>query len=101
MMMAHDSTPHRPQLSAASVEALRSALQECLASAAETAALRPALRSIALEAREKQMRAEHLLVLLKDIWFSLPQFGGTEGGEVHNRLLQRVVTLCIREYYGA
>lgn len=100
MMMAHDSTPNRPELSASSVEALRSALLECLEQSGETSALQPALRQIATEARATKMHAEHLLVLLKDIWFALPQIGKPSESEQQNRLLQRVVTLCIREYYS-
>jgi hypothetical protein len=100
MMMAHDSTPNRPELSAASVEALRSALRECLEQSGETSALQPALRQITIEARAKKMHAEQLLVILKDIWFALPHIGNAPN-EQQNRLLQRVITLCIREYYSS
>ena len=101
MMMAHDSTPNRPKLDEASVDALESALQKYLADTAEIATLQPALRRIAAEAREKKMPAEQLLVLLKDIWFRLPQVRKTPEGEKQTRMLQSVVTLCIREYYSA
>ena len=101
MMMAHDSTPNRPTLDATSVEALESALQKYLVDAAEVATLQPALQRIAAEAREKKMLAEQLLVLLKDIWFRLPQVRKTPVGEQQTRMLQSVVTLCIREYYSA
>lgn len=99
MMMAPDSTPNRPELSAASVDALRSALLEYLEDSRESA-IQPALRRIAAEAREKKIHAEQLLMLLKDVWFALPQIARMPQGEYQNRLLQRVVTLCIREYYG-
>jgi hypothetical protein len=99
MMMAPDTTPGRPNLSAEAVEALRSALEEYLASGREIASLQPTLRSIAVEAREKKIHAEQLLVLLKDVWYALPQMG-KPGGEPQNNLLQRVITLCIREYYS-
>ena len=59
------------------------------------------MQTIATEAREKQMRAEQLLVVLKDIWYSVPQIAQAPLGEQQNRLLQRVVTLCIREYYSS
>lgn len=99
MMMAHE-TPDRPQLSAASGEALESALQTFLADESNAANLQPALHRIAAEAREKKMQAEHLLVLLKDVWFALPQVRQIKDIEHQNKLLQRVVTLCIREYYS-
>lgn len=100
MMMAHD-TPPRPELSAASVATLQSALQEFLADERDVEALRRALRGVAQEAREKGIHAEQLLVVLKDVWFALPQLGTVQPGEAQNRLLQRVVSLCIREYYSA
>jgi hypothetical protein len=99
MMMAPDSTPGRPGLSAESVDALRSALEEYLASGREIASLQPTLRRIAVEAHEKKIHAEQLLVLLKDAWYALPQMGRA-GTEPQNILLQRVITLCIREYYS-
>ena len=98
-MMAPDTTPGRPSLSADSVDALRSALEEYLANGHEIASLQPALRRIAVEAREKKIHAEQVLVLLKDVWFALPQIS-RPGNEPQLPLLQRVITLCIREYYS-
>jgi len=100
MMMAPDRTPDVPKLNAASLAALASVLEN-YAVRADATALQPALQCIATEAREKQMRAEQLLVVLKDIWYSVPQIAQAPQGEQQNRLLQRVVTLCIREYYAA
>jgi hypothetical protein len=98
-MMAPDTTPGRPSLSAESVDALRSALDEYLACGREVASLQPTLRRIAGEAREKKIHAEQLLVLLKDVWYALPQMS-KPGSEPQNIQLQRVITLCIREYYA-
>jgi hypothetical protein len=99
MMMATDSTPRGPRLNAASIDALESALQRYLTDANEVATLQAALRPVAAEAREKKMHAEQLLVLLKDLWFALPQVQASDTEQQH-RTLQRVVTLCIREYYS-
>lgn len=99
MMMAHDSTPGRPALSAASVQLLEAALR-AFTTSGEDASLRTALHAVSQEARAQQMRAEQLLVALKDVWYSLPQIKDAGEGEREHRLLQRVVTLCIREYYG-
>lgn len=99
MMMAHDSTPDSPELSEASVTALRSALIEYVSSN-DASALDRALRLVAAEAREKQMHAERLLVALKDVWFSLPEQRESIDVEQQTRLLQRAVTVCIRAYYG-
>jgi hypothetical protein len=100
MMMAPDRTPHGPELSAESLAALELALQSFVARD-DAVALQPALQRIAAEAREKQMHAEQLLIVLKDVWFGLPEIAQAAHGDAQNRLLQRVVTLCIREYYSA
>ena len=42
----------------------------------------------------------HTLVALKDIWYELPQMRAVTDVDEQHRLLQRVVTLCIREYYA-
>jgi hypothetical protein len=100
MMMAPDSTSDRPELSPEAVSALRVALQQYLETGRESD-VRPALQLVAKEARTKRVHAERLLVVLKDVWTSLPQLGDKPEAERQNQLLQRVITLCIREYYSA
>jgi hypothetical protein len=100
MMMAHDSTPDRPQLDEASLSSLRSALQKFVANT-DTVALDRELRRLAAEARAKHILAEQLLVVLKDAWFAIPEIRDAENSDEQTRLLQRVVTLCIRAYYAA
>jgi len=100
MMMAHDSTSNGPELSTESIVALESALQKYLANQDASVSLEPTMRRIAVEARAKSIRAEQLLIMLKDIWYALPQVARADHVESQNRLLQRVVTLCIREYYS-
>lgn len=98
MMMAHDSSAGLPQLSAETVSGLTSALQGYAANQTDISAIQPALRAVAAEARERKVHAEQLLVLLKDVWFRLPN---VQSGDAEGQLqLQRVVTLCIREYYS-
>jgi hypothetical protein len=58
------------------------------------------LQRVSVEAREKYIQAEHVLIALKDIWYELPQMRATANIEEQQRLLQSVVTLCIREYYS-
>ena len=99
MMMAPGSTPNPPELSAASIDALRTALGQYLADPNAVAILQPTLQRVAAEAREKKMQAERLLVVLKDLWFALPPIRQATDIEQQNRQLQRVVTICIREYY--
>ena len=100
MMMAHDSSAGRPQLSAETVSELTSALRTYAANESDIGAIQAALRAVAAEARERKVHAEQLLVLLKDVWFSLPKRRDGVDDEEQHRQLQRVVTLCIREYYS-
>jgi hypothetical protein len=99
-MMAHDSTPPRPEFDADTVASLHQALTTYINEPENTGSLKPALERIAAEARRKRVHAEQLLVLLKDVWYTLPQPKRNDV-ESQNRLLQRVVTLCIREYYSS
>ncbi len=101
MMMARDTTPERPQLDAKWIEALSAALSAYLDDSTEDSRLRAVLRQIAEEARRKKMHAEQLLVVLKDVWYSLPAIKHLPEGAEQHRVLQRIVSLCIREYYSA
>ena len=101
MMMAFDSSQPPPsRLDEATVAAVRDALRLYLADSSDRSALQQALVRISAEARDKNLHAEHLLVHLKDIWGTLPEVRAmTDTGE-QVRLLQRVVTMCIKEYYS-
>jgi hypothetical protein len=94
------STPPR-SLDEETIESVRAALAAHLRqqSAREADTLHDALQAMAREAREKSILPEHLLVALKDIWYSLPEVRAKENGE-QARVLQRVVSMCIREYFG-
>jgi hypothetical protein len=100
MMMAHDSSAGRPQLSAESVSDLTTALERYARNEANIAAIQPALRRVAEEARATRVHAEQLLVLLKDVWFGLPVVRSAPDSDAQHQLLQRLVTLSIREYYS-
>jgi len=99
MMMARDLTPQRPELDAASVEALTASLQRYVQEGVDGADGWP-MRRVAAEARAKHMHAEHLLIALKDVWYSLPSVQQAPEGEEQARMLQRIITLSIRQYYG-
>lgn len=98
-MKAADSSPPSPVLADDTLLAVRRALSDFLAAKEEPETLRASLRSLAAEAREKGMFPERLLVLLKELWFGLPEVNQQDGAEQMQRL-QRVVTICIREYYA-
>ena len=44
---------------------------------------------------------DRLLVVLKGIWGTLPEVRAMTNSTEQVRLLQRVVTMCIKEYYSA
>ncbi len=97
--MAYDSTPVPPEVSAERVDALRRALASYVHLPHAEQTLSSALRSVAEEAHAKSITAEQLLMLLKHIWYALPQLRDVPSNEERVELLQRVVTICIREYY--
>jgi hypothetical protein len=101
MMMAFDSSQPPPsRLDEATVAAVRDALRLYLADSSDRSALQQALVRISAEARDKNLHAEQLLVHLKDIWGALPEVRAMSNATEQVRLLQRVVTMCIKEYYS-
>jgi hypothetical protein len=102
MMMAFDSSQTPPsRLDDQVVGSVREALRRYLADSGQSAPLREALVALAADARDKAMLPEQLLVILKDLWGGLTEVRAmTDVGE-QVRLRQRVVTMCIREYYSA
>jgi hypothetical protein len=100
MMMAHDSSPDPVALGAATVNAVRDALVHYIHAPSQPTPLQGALERMASEAHDKTMLPEQLLVVLKDIWYSLPGVQAINDPNEQVRLLQRVVTMCIKEYYA-
>ena len=100
MMMAHDSGGRRSSLADETIESVRAALRQYVESPAYGEPLRSTLHAMASEAHEKSLLPEELLVVLKDIWYSLPVVRGMTEPAEQTRLLQRVVTMCIKEYYA-
>lgn len=101
MMMALDSSQGPPsRLSDDTTQSMRVALRDYLASGSSSE-VQPALVRLAVDAREKSMPPEQVLIALKEIWNALPEVRAMNDTENQIRLLQRVVTMCIREYYSA
>ena len=102
MMMAHDSTPTPPgALAEETIESVRGALAAFLrGSGDDGGALGAELRTMAREARGKALLPEQLLVVLKDIWYALPEVRRISDPAAQTRLLQRVVTICIEAYFA-
>jgi len=100
MMMAHDSTPGPGALDPETIDTLRLALVQYVATPSDGESLRQTLDNMAAEAHEKSILPEQLLVVLKDVWYSLPSVRAMSDPSEQVRLLQRVVTICIKEYYA-
>ena len=100
MMMAHDSNPPSSRLDDESLNAVRLALRAYLRDAENSSALQSALVLAATEARTRNILPEQLLVTLKELWSTLPEVRAISDTSEQVRLLQRVVTMCIREYYN-
>jgi hypothetical protein len=101
MMMAYDSSQTPPsRLDDATLEALRAALRQYLIDDSSPEPLQGALARMASEARDKRMMPEHLLIALKDTWAALPEVRALPETGHQVRMLQRVVTMCIKEYFS-
>ena len=101
MMMAFDSSRTPPsRLDDESIASVRLALRAYLSDASEASALQTALVAISAEARAKSMMPEQLLVALKEAWNTLPEVRAMTDSAAQVRLLQRIVTMCIKEYYS-
>lgn len=100
--MEHDSGPMPPnELAPGAVDALRCALEEYVRHPTESAPdLRAALHDLAREARLIAMPPEELLLLLKRTWNGLPEVMSAPDQSSQLRVLQSVVTMCIKEYFA-
>ena len=58
------------------------------------------LRQVVTEARNRQIRAEQLILILKNVWDSLPDARYAIDREAQTQIRQRLITLCIKAYYG-
>jgi hypothetical protein len=98
-MMAFDRTPSLPNLDPRTLEAWRTALTKSLREGNHTDELRELLCNTAEEARRKGIQAERLLIILKDLWYSLPEVSSAASPE-QTALLQDLISRCIQEYYA-
>jgi hypothetical protein len=62
--------------------------------------LRAALRQVCTEARRSGLRAEQLLVMIKEVWSGIPA-GISRVKSMHgDERLNYVISTCVDEYYG-
>ena len=100
-MMAFDRTPNSAALDPVIVTELRAALSRSLKAGNHGDELKNLLSRAAADARKKGMQAEQLLLVLKEVWYSLPQLATLPGDDVQTRLLQQLISRCIQQYYAS
>jgi hypothetical protein len=89
-------------LSDTTTAALRRAVLEHLGrTPGGDSALGDAVSLVVAEARERQMRAEDLILAFKALYDALPEPGSAAARAEQLRLRERLVTACINAYYGA
>jgi hypothetical protein len=81
------------------VELLRSCIQSGKDGRDATEQILAAVAPICAEARRAQAMPEHLLISIKELCRSLPEFDGIHGARERGAFLDMVVTLAIEEYY--
>ena len=102
MMMVLDSGGSPPQrLDEGTVELVHGALRGYLSDSLDAAPLRAALVTMTAEARSRSILPEQLIILLKDMWGNLPEVRSMADVDDQTRMQQRVITMCIREYFGS
>lgn len=86
--------------SPATLKQLRTALARYVASgSADEQSVCDALAVLAEEAQARQLRAEAMLIVFKEVWAELPEANAITDRAERDRLLDRVVRLCIDSYY--
>jgi len=98
-MMAFDRTPSS-RLEADTLDALRSVMQRAMRNGGHEQELQSVLARAAAEARDKNIHAEQLLVIMKELWFSLPDLRTADDSDRQTKLLQELITRCIAQYYA-
>lgn len=89
-----------PHLDTETVQALQTVMQRAVHKGDHEQELQNVLARAATEARHKQIHAEQLLVIMKDLWYSLPDVRSAEDSERQTELLQQLITRCISQYYA-
>jgi hypothetical protein len=78
---------------------LRGALSRYITSGRDEQPVCDALAVLALEAQDRKLYAEQMLIAFKRVWADLPEVQSIPGEGERKRILDRVVKLCIDSYY--
>ena len=97
--MAFDRMPS-PRLEAQTLDTLRSVMQRAVRRGDHGQELQDVLARTASEAHDKAIQAEQLLIIMKDLWYSLPDVRKAEDTDRQTELLQELISHCITQYYA-
>jgi len=95
----YTSSSDRIVLPPHAVEILRQSIGGRKTAAAINDKMREALGLICTEAHKSKVMPEHLLVTLKELCHSLPEYERISGARVREEFLNALVTAAIEEYY--
>jgi hypothetical protein len=96
-----DSTATESELSVAISAALRRAVTgKFFATLDAEGQLRSDLKAVCQAAKRQNMRVEYLIIAFKDAWRTLPEARTLPQGSQGIDLLNRIITLCIAEFYS-
>lgn len=101
--MAPDRVPPRTHLGSLSPDAaaaLHDALEHYVGNGGDEGTLRAALRLVTAEARAKDIPPEQLMIAFKSLWEELPSVRATSDPRLRSRLLERLITASIQEYFA-
>lgn len=91
-----------PSLSVPGLVALREAVRAYLRGRPADYRLRQSTQLLCEHARWKHQRVEELLVALKAAWWSFPEVQrATRDAGALRSLLNRIVSMCIEQYYAS
>jgi hypothetical protein len=79
--------------------ALHAALTAFLGDHGSEAEVCTVLGTLATEARDRRLHAEHMLVAFKQVWNDMPEVRAIPSAAERQRRLARLVKLCIDIYY--
>ena len=81
------------------LDRLRAVLSRYLTDGTDEGPVCEALGALALEAKERKLYAEHMLIAFKRVWNEMPEVMSISSDSHRKETLSRLVKLCIDSYY--
>jgi hypothetical protein len=81
------------------LDRLRAALSRYITDGSDERPVCDALSALALEAKDRKLYAEHMLIAFKRVWNEMPEVLSISSETQRRETLSRLVKLCIDSYY--